>query len=434
VVTAISPSAGDFNWAEVIWHELAHVHHLQLSNSRVPRWFTEGLAEFEAGSARSEWRREQDLELLSALREGRLLSVGELNHGFTHARSLVDIVNAYFQSALVIEFIESRWGFEAILAMLKLYGSGQETGPALKQATGLDVAAFDLEFRRHLEARYARILKSFEPSLTDSPEALLELAARRPRDAGAQGRAALSLLWARRLDEAEAGARRAIQLDPKEPNALYLMAFLEFRAGEVEEARAKLEGMVAGGQDGYSVRLQLGALEERRGRPEEALRHYEAASGFYPRGVEPWRAVARLSQGDQGRLIEALWQVTELDQSDFEAALRLARLERGRGELSAARRAAVRALQIRPFAGEAQRLAGELALEEGDGASAARALRLSLRLWRGGDPSEKASVWLTLARALQSRGDKAGAKSALEEARALAPGHPELGAVQALLR
>src|SRR5690606_16602710 len=58
VITARSPSEGTFNWAQTVWHELAHVFHIQLSDSRVPRWFTEGLAEYETIVARKEWKRE----------------------------------------------------------------------------------------------------------------------------------------------------------------------------------------------------------------------------------------------------------------------------------------------------------------------------------------------------------------------------------------
>ena len=43
VVTMDSPRArppGDFQWEATLWHELAHVITLQMSNQRVPRWLT----------------------------------------------------------------------------------------------------------------------------------------------------------------------------------------------------------------------------------------------------------------------------------------------------------------------------------------------------------------------------------------------------------
>jgi tetratricopeptide (TPR) repeat protein len=54
VVAMDSPSAregGEFHWASTLWHEVAHVVTLSLSNSRVPRWFTEGLSMMEEREA-----------------------------------------------------------------------------------------------------------------------------------------------------------------------------------------------------------------------------------------------------------------------------------------------------------------------------------------------------------------------------------------------
>ena len=56
----------------VLAHELAHVFSLQLSRSRVPRWFTEGLAELETARLRPDWRRQADVELAAALDGGQL--------------------------------------------------------------------------------------------------------------------------------------------------------------------------------------------------------------------------------------------------------------------------------------------------------------------------------------------------------------------------
>ena len=54
-LAAMSPRAEPFNWGNVLWHELAHVFAIQLSKSRVPRWFTEGLSEYETIERRPEW-------------------------------------------------------------------------------------------------------------------------------------------------------------------------------------------------------------------------------------------------------------------------------------------------------------------------------------------------------------------------------------------
>ena len=82
VITAMSPATGDINWGMVLWHELGHVFAIQLSNSRVPRWFTEGLSEYETLIARPDWRRENDADLYGAVANGTLPSIGDLNSEF----------------------------------------------------------------------------------------------------------------------------------------------------------------------------------------------------------------------------------------------------------------------------------------------------------------------------------------------------------------
>ena len=49
-----SPSGrppGQFHWASTLWHEFSHVYVLSMTNHRVPRWFTEGLAVYEETAA-----------------------------------------------------------------------------------------------------------------------------------------------------------------------------------------------------------------------------------------------------------------------------------------------------------------------------------------------------------------------------------------------
>jgi tetratricopeptide (TPR) repeat protein len=214
------------------------------------------------------------------------------------------------------------------------------------------------------------------------------------------------------------------------------MSFLALRAGELPTARQHLEAMIAAGHDGYSVRLRLGRLAARQDQRQEALKHYNQALIFFPRGAEAYRELARLHEGTPAReqLAESLRQITELDQSDFDTALRLSRLERELGELPLARRAATRALHIRPFSLEAQTQAGALALEEGDGDEAAARYKVALLLARGGDAQERAGLHLGLARALVISGDKPKARAAIQEAAALAPQHPMLEEVRALAR
>ena len=77
-LAAMSPRAEPFNWGNVLWHELAHVFAIQLSKNHVPRWFTEGLSEYETIIRRPEWQREDDPSLYVALEGKRVPPVDML--------------------------------------------------------------------------------------------------------------------------------------------------------------------------------------------------------------------------------------------------------------------------------------------------------------------------------------------------------------------
>src|SRR5688500_2312086 len=103
VVTLDSPRArppGQINWGETLWHEMAHVITLQMSNNRLPRWLSEGTSLFEERRARPEWGREMDVAFAQALDKGRTLKLADLNDGFSDPRT---ISLAYYQSSLVVE-------------------------------------------------------------------------------------------------------------------------------------------------------------------------------------------------------------------------------------------------------------------------------------------------------------------------------------------
>ena len=152
VVTALSPKAAPFNWGQIIWHELSHVFHLQLSKGRVPRWFTEGLAEYETTLARPEWKREDDRLLYDALTSGRLPQLETMNRVFTLARTPRDLMTAYYTAFVAVKYIATRFGMERVRTMLALWGAGKSTPEVVEQALGVTLAYPDRASRRDARA------------------------------------------------------------------------------------------------------------------------------------------------------------------------------------------------------------------------------------------------------------------------------------------
>ncbi len=131
VVTLDSPKArdpGTFNWGVTLWHEMAHVITLQLSNQRLPRWLSEGISTFEEKRARPEWGREMDIPFARAIDRGKVLKLRDLNSGFMNPET---ISLAYYQASLVVEHIVDVYGQRKLRAFVQSYADGIDTEAAI---------------------------------------------------------------------------------------------------------------------------------------------------------------------------------------------------------------------------------------------------------------------------------------------------------------
>lgn len=319
VLTALSPRGGEFNWGQILWHELSHVFHVQLSKSRVPRWFTEGLAEYETKRARPEWKREDDRALYDALEAGSLPKLAQLNKAFTHARDAEALMVAYYASSVAVEYVVERFGFDKIAQMLALYAEGLPSEAVFERSLGVSLDTLDREFREHLRARlgakYARDLRVDINRYAD-----LKAAAERASRAGStpHDRAAYALTQAvaGSPEAALSLASKVLAESPKEPLALFTRVHVALKRGDVEAARKALEAMLAQGHDGYQMRMLLARCEKKLGRKQEALAHLTRAEAIDPEREEAYGLMAEIAQEtrDQAGLIRALTQVSRLDQ------------------------------------------------------------------------------------------------------------------------
>jgi tetratricopeptide (TPR) repeat protein len=298
VITAMSPSVGNINWAMVLWHELSHVFAIQLSNSRVPRWFTEGLSEYETIRARPEWRRENDSDLWSALQDGTLPSVSELNHAFMRP-SMQEVVVAYHLSSVTIEYLVSRYGFGKIVDALKLFGKGKETPEVIEKITGKSVAAFDKEFRQHLRRRLAPYKDSLHlPNVGMRDLAALNKAATKaPKDADAQARLALGHFYNGDAEKAAKSAAAALKLEAHNGIALYISAELAMKGRKVKEARAFYETLAKTGNDSFDIRVRLSMLAGHEKDEKAFVSHLETAKTLDPERSYPYETLAEFYEG-----------------------------------------------------------------------------------------------------------------------------------------
>jgi cellulose synthase operon protein C len=349
VITAVSPKAGPFNWGQILWHELAHVYHLQLSRSRVPRWFTEGLAEHESEISPHAFVREMDHDVVVMLREGRIPSFHDFDSVFFSARSMEELVGAYALSAEAGAFLDERFGARALREVLVGFGEGRSFPELVARVLRMEVPALDAAFRDHLRAKLARFEGQFVsasfalPSVEEAERAAREA----PRDARALARYAEVLLRRGRGREAREAAERSLSID-ETPEARFVLARLAL-AKEPGVARGHLERLIEK-MDGVDPRLMLASVALREGHLEEARRLLEGATRLDPRRREPWdglREIAKRSKDPQAER-EALEHITELEIHAREPHVALLRATADAGDYASLAERATRAVFVAP--------------------------------------------------------------------------------------
>ncbi len=320
VITAMSPSMGNVNWGMVLWHELSHVFGIQMSKSRVPRWFTEGLSEYETLIARPEWRREHDSDVYAALLAGELPSVAELNYGFMKP-SMRKVVVAYYLSAVTIEYITQTYGFDKITEALALFGKGLETPAVIEKITGRKVAEFDKRFRAYLKTRLAPYKGTWVVPTEgfDSIKDLEIAVAAAPKDAKAHASLAMGQFMNGNASGAEESAKKALGFDKTNKLALYLIAEVTYRKRDLAGAKKAYGALIAAGGDNYDVRGRLAAVAKRAKNLDEAVKQLCAAKRLDPERSYPYMELAGIyrSQGKRAKALREIETYVMLEQMQY---------------------------------------------------------------------------------------------------------------------
>ena len=320
VITAVSPEAGPFNWGQILWHELSHVFHLQLSHNRVPRWFTEGLAEYETTQARPEWQREEDRALYVAFARGDVPPLSGLTRAFTLAQDPDALTAAYHTAMLAVRYVIDQYGMERVIAMLKAWGQGLSTEQVFTEALGVPIATVDGGFRDYLRTRFDHFAREFHVNIP-SPEAIDGLRARRgqePRNADVRAQLALALISAGKYARAKRAVRAALFLDPKHAVAHFALSRIALEDGDLKLAESSLQAIVDAGKDSPLLRRMLAHAAKANGSLERARKHADAAVALDPDDLEAQRLRLSLAIDDKDRdtVVNALREIAKLDQHD----------------------------------------------------------------------------------------------------------------------
>jgi tetratricopeptide (TPR) repeat protein len=419
-LASMTPRHEEFNLGMTLWHELAHVFHIQLSRSRVPRWFTEGLAEYETLIERPEWRREQDQRLYLALREQRLPKLGQMNEAFTHAEDISDVAVAYYASTQIVAMLAERYGRSALRKMLVGWGEGKRTEEVLKAVIGRSSAELDAEFRGFLDKRLSGYKGQYVPSQRiGNPEAVMETAKAHPEDADAQVKLALLMMRTGDGDQAELLLKEVLDSNPNHVDTLWLSAKVAIARNKPKVAAKHVAKLLKLGQDGYEVRIlqaRAASATDDRKTTLEALRR---AHQFEPKQAEALHGLLDLVRDDAAERLALLRKLAEIEEHDGSVFRRLSAALIASGQVAEAVKAAESGVYAAMEDPEAHISHAEALAAAGRHREAERAYESALLCPVEGPP--KAHAHLQYARYLASRGRKGAAKEQLEIAKRLDP-------------
>lgn len=269
VVAMDSPSArtpGDFNWGATLWHEMSHVFVITMTNDRVPRWFTEGLAVHEEGERSAEWRNRVTPEVLVAIRDKKLLPVAKLDRGFVYPEYPSQVIVSYFQAGSICDFVKEKWGEAKLLDMVRSYAKLMTTPEVIKQDLGLAPEDFDKEYLGWIGQKYGTQAAHFD-AWREKLKGLVAATDQKQYDVVlAQGPGVIAM-YPEYVEDA---------------NVYELMASADKAKGD---AKAEIAILTAyeheGGQD-LDVLTRLAMLEDSAGQKSEAAATLERLNYIYP--------------------------------------------------------------------------------------------------------------------------------------------------------
>jgi cellulose synthase operon protein C len=331
-----SPSGrppGDFHWASTLWHEMSHVFTLSMTNSKIPRWFTEGIAVHEETAINTEWGDRLGVDEITAIKEHKLLPIADLDRGFIHPSFPRQIIVSYFQGGKVVDYITDKWGWNTILAMIHDYANGEDTPSVIRKELGIAPEEFDKRFDAYVEAQTHEAVTHFS-EWKDGMKKMIDLAQEKQDDAVIKQGLAIRDLY---KDYVEPGSvyefLATAYADKKDmPNAIDQLeryahvggrspATLKLLAKDLIEANRKKEAADILDRLNYiypvdgAMHRQLGELWMEQGNAAGAAREFAAELAYKP--IDPAQAHFDLARAlnaehDTEKAKDQLFQALEI--------------------------------------------------------------------------------------------------------------------------
>ncbi len=335
VTMALSPLAkdaiGPYNWGSTLWHEMGHAYALQLSEWRVPRWFTEALSVYEETLGPRGWEREIALKVNKAMEAGKLPTLMEIDSGEKRSNFAM-----YQYGRKIIEFIVNEYGFEGIVKILKAYRDGKETNEAFASALGDDLETVEGKLRKWIR-NWIQGFKLRNRISKEERKSFQEQVENGEEKGKALAMLALYHFQQKNTKKARQKAKEAIEENGDLGMPYVVLAGLERRDKVWNEARKFYQKALDNGADDFRTLMRFGATLEKTGDTNRAITMYEKARKTFPRYVGDGNPYLKLfdlyKNTNQGRkALESLKGYCQRAHKDFhknrELAEYLVKLER----------------------------------------------------------------------------------------------------------
>jgi thioredoxin-like negative regulator of GroEL len=311
-----------YNWAVVVRHELTHAFNLTQTGFLVPIWLTEGLAVRAEGTRRFD---SVAATLRDRLDAGTAFDLDTIGRGYHNFGNTQDVLLAYHQGFLYVQYIAATYGEEALAKLLASFQLGLDVNDAIRRACGVERSALERGYRADLRGRVKAAPRADKPMTFPELEAAHK---KSPDDPDITARLAAEYARRGKLGEARALADAILAKDQGHAAASLVKARLLLRDKDAAGAKVVLEEAAKANPENVRVLAALGRLQVEAKEPDKAARTYEAIRAHGGAEADVLETLAQLYEmmKKTNALAEILAEVASRQPDNLMTRVRLAKL------------------------------------------------------------------------------------------------------------
>jgi tetratricopeptide (TPR) repeat protein len=337
VITANSPNLQrPTSWKAMLWHEFCHVVTLNLTKNKMPRWLSEGISVYEESQRDPTWGQQMNPEYRGMILGGKLTPISKLSGAFLSPPTPSHLQFAYYESALVVEFIVKQYGLDSLKAILADLAKGDQINNAISTYAA-PMKDIEQQFEKFARERAENLapkadFEQPEKGQVDPTDrvALGEWLKEHPNNLWALTQYAKALLANRQWAEAKKPLEKLIKLYPQysgEDNAYLLLAEAHRQLDETQQdVLSKLAMISSDASYAYSRLLEIATEKEDW---QQVIKYAEKSMAVYPMLAQLYWQLGRANEelGRDEQAIESYNRLLLLDPADpAEVNYRLGRL------------------------------------------------------------------------------------------------------------